>query len=382
MDSFVPGTDHNELQPRDPKFSVTPPTRGKWAIIALLVIAMNFALTTLTAGVGYIWLLIIAFIALKAWNKIGTGAAKMLVLDGFAARKLRQDQEELLARAIEGGSFRALMRRLMGMNFDPNRRYFAEAKVTDLDLKSIQTTLRHRILDLVSACLGISFLIAWALKPLFGSNVAGQEKVVVVLVFCVVTSPIIVSWLMPTIWLVQDSGIRWIDNKERVRDLANDIRRGVLSRFFGLAGFIGGFGFFMDSMPEIFYVFEPNGTAPGSAVGNAIVSMFYLLVATLMMSGTALLVAMLYLSNPHEKAVNKFRATLLQYIPAAKTLVHELTPHETRLVEECTHESLDDETVFIASEDEEAGDQVLETREQEYMADEDENTQTELNPDK
>ncbi len=217
--------------------------------------------------------------------------------------------------------------RALGLYLDPKRDYFIEEEVPDIDMTKIQKIFQDRMIDLLSACLGVAVIIGSVLKNfLLTTNLTPEEAKFIfvgIVGFSTLISPVLVGWLIPVIWTLQDSAIREVTDRNTVREVSMNVRNGLLNRLLGFAGFIGGISLLMDVGPQI---------SDDPLEGNVVIFIFALLALMLVVfiiSGPAYLIGILYFTRDHERNVNILRFSLFRKgLPLGMTMVRNANEEE------------------------------------------------------
>ncbi|MHA1202750.1 MAG: hypothetical protein ACTSQ4_09530 [Candidatus Heimdallarchaeaceae archaeon] len=102
-----------------------------------------------------------------------------------------------------------------------------EKKTHSIDIGSFKSFVGTRLYDIISASLGIGFLIATIVKSTISDPSIGFITGALVLLF----SPILICWLTPVVWTIRDSQIKYIKTNNRNHELANIVRRSLVSIF-------------------------------------------------------------------------------------------------------------------------------------------------------
>ncbi|MFQ5980419.1 MAG: zinc ribbon domain-containing protein [Candidatus Heimdallarchaeota archaeon] len=226
------------------------------------------------------------------------------------------------------GIISRLFLRALNFKIDPHKQYYLEAIGKDSDFSSIRKNFSDKVIELTSACLGVGFLLATALKPLFLTyGVLEESDFLFLVIVLILFSPVFVSWLMPVIWLLEDCQIRSIDEDRNIGDLSEDVRGSRLSQFLGLAGFAAGINYFIDIVPELHPDLIEN------YADELWFAISYTLDFALLLIGSAFLIGMVYLALFHEKQVNKYRQELAQSLALGVTILREANDSERACVE-------------------------------------------------
>ena len=218
--------------------------------------------------------------------------------------------------------FRIFVSSLFGFDIHPDAKYYLEEKTYTIDISSFKSFFSMRLYDLVSASLGIGFLIASIVKYAISDIYVGFLAGSIVLLF----SPIFVSWLTPVVWTIKDSRIKYVRVNNQGYELSERIRRSLVSRFFGVSAWIAGLSFFIDLFLELYQV---NNPSLAFSVAIFFLSLAGVIIVALLAFGTLYLFGLLYHNFFHEKKVNDLRGALSEIIPYAQTnaIVSEESEH-------------------------------------------------------
>jgi len=308
---------------QDIKFSVIKPPRLKQIGVFLFAVVLNAMWIVVPGliGLSIIVLPIISYFAVKMWNKYTKIILQDYLVNNFRKYHLKTQGAEM---AKEHYLYR-LIENMMGLSLSQENRYFIEAEVIDVDLRSIRATMKSRIVDLISACLGIVGLIGVILRnsiyiKSFNLNLA---QFGVLMIFTLIISPILVSWLIPVIWVLRDARIKVINTENHTDNYFEFVRKGFLSRFLGISGFIGLYSVLLE-VSEI--LAKTNADFENNIFAINAVALLAFIGSILTIAGTAYFVGMLYLFTKHEDAVNDLRTILSHYIPVGLTSIRGALP--------------------------------------------------------
>ncbi len=317
----------------DIKFSVIKPSRIKTVLTFLVAVGLNsmWIFNPGTLAVTFVVFPIVAYLAVKTWNKYTPKILQDYLVNNFRKYSLRKkghkvEDEKLVYKLGEMA---------LGLALSKDRDYFLEAEIIDVDLTKIRETMKERIIDLISACLGIVALIGVIMRNTiyigrFGPDVVNNY--IGLLIITLIFSPVLVAWLIPVIWVLRDARIKTINDERHIDDYFEFVRKGSLSRFLGIAGFLGGYSI----ISEIVEFKNPGS----SFIQISIQSLGFLILAILTVAGTSYFVGMLYLFTKHEDITNDLRTVLSHYIPVGLTSVRQALPEEVEYFKE-------HETVYI-----------------------------------
>lgn len=261
------------------------------------------------------------FLSLFLWRKVGKWTIKKIVIESLKQHKEYNDskmQGEKESNGKRKKKFtyrRRLVALLFGISMDDGVLYYVEEGNYYADISNPKYILKEKMFDLMAACLGIGFLIA-AFSKIFV-----QEIYVGVLAGSIVTllSPILASWILPVVWTLRDSRIKYLTPRMDNYEMSHKIRRSILSRFLGFSGLFAGIGFLYDIFDELNTVNIRNEFLRGILL--FLIAIVALLVIIILLAGTASLVTMIYLSKYHEKKVNDLREQLSEFLPHGITNV-------------------------------------------------------------
>ncbi|NPD87433.1 MAG: hypothetical protein HGN29_01835 [Asgard group archaeon] len=254
------------------------------------------------------------FLSLFLWRKVGKWTIKKLVVETLKQHKDFNDsrmlgEEESSEKKKKYTIRRKLIAILFGINIDDGVLYYVEEGNYNADISSVRYILKEKMFDLIAACLGAGFLIAAFAKIFVVEIYVGVLAGSIVILL----SPILASWILPVIWTLRDSRIKYMTPRMNNYELSQRIRRSILSRFLGFSGLIAGIGFLYDIFAEI----KPRN----HPILHFLMAIAALLVIIILLAGTASLVTMIYLSRFHEKKVNDLRDELSEFLPHGITNV-------------------------------------------------------------
>lgn len=273
--------------------------------------------------------LIVTIISIILWNKVGQKVLDYTILNGLIIhnqnRKVQyqQNEENILTTITK---YRSLIYFLLGIDFSTKKQFYLEPILIDTDLNNLKKILRRRLVDVVSACTGISILIGIALRFQFSNLEPGGLLWLSLIIINV--SPILVCWFIPVIWTIEDSRIKAVDHNNHVYDLATELRKGFLNRFLGYSGVFAGLAFLIDVLPEL----EEGGFVEATSSQLYIGAMFVLVIILLLISGTVFFITVYYLNKYHKFKVINLRKELSNFIPFGITLVRKTTNEEQSIL--------------------------------------------------
>ncbi len=334
------------LKERDTKnffFKVIKPSKKVWFISVLIFLSCyvawflsiwflsgtdNPSQKLLIAILVVIASIVSPLLGLFLWKQVGGWVSKKLVFETLKTKhekkgeiretlgKLKKDREY-----HKFGFFRFSIALLFGFDLTPDSKYYLEEKTHSIDIGSFKSFVGTRLYDIISASLGIGFLIATIIKSAISDPSIGFITGSLVLLF----SPILICWLTPVVWTIRDSQIKYIKTNNRGQELSEKVRRSLVSMFFGISAWLAGFSFFI-TLAEEMTSFDDKFAAKVAIFFMAIAG---ILIVTILAFGTLYLFGMLYLNFFHEKRVNDLRGELSEILPYAQTnaIVSEESEH-------------------------------------------------------
>ncbi len=293
---------------------------------------------------GVVWL------ARISWKRLGNFFLQKFVHENFDGYIKEREEGSKRYTGVFGRTFKYFLM-FFGLYLDPRKDYFIEEEVPDIDMTKIREIIKDRIIDLLSACLAVTVIIGSALRYfLVRSQLTTKEARDIffgIAGISTLISPVLVGWLIPVIWTLQDSAIREVTKRNTVRELATNVRNGFLNRLLGFAGFIGGLTLLMDVLPLI----DENGNQL-STVEVFIISLIILFLVVVVIAGPAYLTGLIYFTRNHEENVNKLRFTLfLKGIPLGMTMVRNANEEEIERFRKVGEEILRNEVAPNANEE-------------------------------
>jgi hypothetical protein len=260
------------------------------------------------------------FLSLLLWRRVGKWTIRKIVVESLKIHKEYNDsrmmgKKDEPEKKKKYSYRRRLLTTLFGINLDDGVLYYVEEGNYIADISNLKYVLKEKMFDLLAACLGVGFLIAAFAKIFI------EEVYVGVLAGSIVTllSPILAAWILPVIWTLRDSRIKYLTPRMDNYELSQKIRRSILSRFLGFSGLFAGIGFLYDTLELILY---PTRTPKfGQSVLIFLLAIAILLIIIVLLAGTASLVTMIYLTKYHETKVNDLRDELSEFLPHGITNV-------------------------------------------------------------
>jgi len=313
-------------------FKVNKLSTFRWVIVVFIsIFPLLLILQALHQLVYIVVLLYILEVIISPflWRKAGNFFLKKLIIDQLKIWK-------------EGKKLNPIVRMInsfMGLDICQKNYFYLEASVPDIDMNSLWEIFEKRILNLISACLGIAFGFATLLKfiplfsytieisSIFGSIIIETERIGAILfvtIMATALSPLLIFWLIPMIWTTQDANVKYVTVKQRNFDLGDKTSGSYLRYLLGFAGLSLAFGFILDT-PQFL------AAARGNPLLKYIISGAFLLFYVLLIIGVAFITGIIYLSKFHEQVVNDFRMELAQIINVNNTILRELSESEKRL---------------------------------------------------
>ncbi|MHA1303917.1 MAG: hypothetical protein ACTSQE_11715 [Candidatus Heimdallarchaeaceae archaeon] len=309
-------TDEFQEQSID-QFSIIRPTKFKWLIIISISFFCNFIWTFL--NIKFLALLIlvssIIVIATIFWGFFGKWTTNKLVIESL--EKLYQEKQEIgkiEKRSL--GLFRRMFLRFIGLKIQTDYHYYIEKEGYQRDLNKLKNLLTSKLVDTISASLGVGFLVITFIKPF----ITTWEEAMIIAVITLLSTPVISGIVVPTFWLIKDTRVKYVRDNHDILSLEEDIRKGFLNRFLGFSGFITGLNFLLQVLP-----LHPDfnlGTGIFASLGIFLISVFILLVLTILLAGMNLLIAVIYLIKYHESRVNEFRERISKMLPIGESTVN------------------------------------------------------------
>ena len=324
------------------RFFVIHPSKFRWVIIILFALLLNISslVFTLTSPLYIGAIVISTLIALFTWKRLSPRITQSLVINTLKiwnARVIWENNPQGPKPSLS--IFRKIFAYLYGINLSLDNRYYLEAKPTNLDLNSIWQLFRERNLEFILACMATVFLSL--LLSGYNDTIQGHSGeckdsdflIIVNILYLLIFSPILVSWLIPVIWTIQDLNIKMIDKRQTISSLANNIRKSQIERLLGFSGFLAGVAFFVELFEKLPCMSITDGDRPNQAIliFEAVVFLLYFL---FLYAGVAYIISIFYTRNSHEQIVNKFRNDLAQILPIGSTLARKVTAEEEQIFDD------------------------------------------------
>ncbi|MFX0073091.1 MAG: hypothetical protein ACFFAO_18590, partial [Candidatus Hermodarchaeota archaeon] len=111
---------------------------------------------------------------------------------------------------------------------------------------------------------------------------------------------LLISWIIPFMWVIKDSKIKYLDNNHNIKNLYENVNKSLLNRIIRVAGI-----FF-----AISFIVEYNSTLDIPIIENIIFTIFTLIFFMLFMGITSMAVGINYIGISHQKVVNNVRKNL------------------------------------------------------------------------
>ncbi len=315
------------------KFNVTRPSKKKWAGLFAFILISFYYWGLIVGGGAIIFFAFVVGLAIGSWKILGRMVLSKFVdenFESYISEKVHGTQRFIGL----GGKIKKYLSMLLGIYLDTNKDYFIEEEVPDVDMTHLKEIFKDRLIDLMSACLGVTVLFASVLRamlPKSDLNFRQAREVFGALTgFVLLISPILVGWLIPVIWTLQDSAVREVTKRNTVREVAANVKNGALNRLLGFTGILGGLSLLIDILPLV--VDNGQNLSFVEVYFLAVIVLFITLIA---ISGPAYLTGLLYFIRYHERNVNNLRRHLYDMgIPLGMTMVRNANEEEIKKFEE------------------------------------------------
>ena len=276
-----------------------------------LIIAGLFPLAIFpwAVGLGIIAVILSYLFTARIYSKVGQGLVEKNVvqaLKSYRKEKEKPNPEKVISEGINS---------IIGLKFDTKKNYYVEDQVVDLNMDDVPTILKGRVFDIISASLGITFIFGMILTSVMEVNEDSIGGIFGIMLIFNFFGPLIVSWLIPMVWILEDTDIRVVDDKHQIVQIGQQLRSGLFSKLLGVGGLMLGVTF-LSSNATIFME-EENP----SIVGIYGISMILVFLFMLMIASPSMAVALSYLEHHHEKNVVACRTLLREILPTGLTIV-------------------------------------------------------------
>jgi hypothetical protein len=189
--------------------------------------------------------------------------------------------------------------------------HYIEAETNITNLNDIWSVFKNKILSGISANIGFTFIIAYLIYFFLPEDLTGNDALFLSIMVMQLV-PLIISVLVPVNWVLNDSLIRYEDEKGLVHDVGEDMNKGLLRKFIGIGGLILGLDVCYQLAFNSEFTFILNWYVTG---------IYFVFFFILLSSGTIVLISLIYLSQFHESGVNSLRSSLAKELPVARTIV-------------------------------------------------------------
>jgi len=286
------------------QFLIKKPSVFRWIIVFLITLGSNLLWVALTEIPLMLLLFVVGgviTISIFFWSVTGQWSVRILVLKNI---------ERISVGKM--GFFLKYSMKFLGMHFDKKNKYFLERTSYFRDYNNIKELFYDRLLDPVSSSLGLGFLIITFVKPF----ITTVPQAMIIANFVLLTTPLLAGFIIPFYWIIKDSRIRYINEKNDIFKAEENIKKSTLNKFLGFSGFVAGINFLLESLPE-----HPAFANVNSTLVLFILSVIVLLFISLIVAGINLFVATVYLTTKHQKLVNELRNKITNFIPVGETNV-------------------------------------------------------------
>ena len=301
-------------------FQIQHPSWIGWLEIIIVSMILNSMIFLFFGyGPGIAFVMTMTFISMFIWDKLGQRFIFWVVSKSFDS-----GNNWFLKQFIK----------MLGLSIPVSP--YVEGFIPDLKMRKgreLFSVFRERYLDLLSACFGI---VLFTLIVIQGFTKLSPEQVFVYFLLSILVSPILVFWIIPLIWTIQDAGVKLVDENRTITNLSDQVRQGFLNRFLGYAGLLATISFLYANGEEIFSSIDLVVT---SSAEIALTVAFFIIMLILMIGGVALLTSAFYLQFYHPTLVNKFRQWLVKEknLPIGITIVRQANLQEEQaFLEEAT----------------------------------------------
>ncbi|MCK5140890.1 MAG: hypothetical protein KAQ70_01745, partial [Candidatus Heimdallarchaeota archaeon] len=245
-------------------FKVIKPSKKVWFVSVLIFLSWYVAWFLLirylsTASTLSEFRLIIILVAITSivspilglflWKWVGRWVSKKVIYETLKTKHGKRGEiREVLGKLKKDREyrkfsfFRVSIALLIGFDITPDSKYYLEEKTYSIDIGSFKSFVSTRLYDIISASLGIGFLIASIAKFAISDTFIGFITGALVLLF----APILICWLTPVVWTIKDAQIKYLKPNNRGYELSEKVRRSLVSRFFGISAWLAGTSFFID----------------------------------------------------------------------------------------------------------------------------------------
>ncbi len=281
------------------------------AIVPIILVLQYFKFALVTIIVFFI---VAALISPIVWKALGKKLLNAIFIESFKQWKEGKSVKNPILK---------LVNYLIGMDVSKDNDYYLEASVANINLNSIITILKDRIFTVTSACIGISATIATILRFIFPRPQDIMPIIGFTMIFLLI-SPIILFWLIPMIWSVQDANIRCINKSDqKISDVSHKIETSTIRKIIGYYGIALAFSFFLDS--------GIAGTDTTNLIQKYASAGFLTVLILFLNIGVSLLAGIFYLNLYHEKLVKQFRLDLAKVLNVGVTAIRKVSDQELAL---------------------------------------------------
>ena len=328
-------------------FEVIKPKKKTWIFITFIVLICHagwlnliYALEDYKLETGLTIVLLLLFIIISGisvivslffWRRMGKYLIRKVVVKTLLKHKFIHDtkfdinhtddvskkRKTGLKKRIKAP--RKVLANLLSINIEGGTLYYIEEQAGQVDLTNIKYFFRYKMLDLITASIFLSFLLALIVHIFVKNFIIGMISVSAI----ILASPILASWILPSIWALQDVRLKYFTKQMNNFDLYEKMRKSLLGRFLSISGLFASFGFFYEIMPlatGLYSVFERLDPFAGTIL-TILLAIGGMIFVIILMTGTSAFVVMIYLSKYHEKIVNELRDELNEFIPHGITNV-------------------------------------------------------------
>ena len=222
--------------------------------------------------------------------------------------------------------------KLISLKFNQEYKYYIEAEVEDLDLNKIWILFKKKIFYFVFTSIGFSFTIAYIMVSLIGWEFFADEYRLTLIIYIggglLSLGPVMLFWLIPLIWTVENLKIRSIDNMNIINFLEKEIKKSYLEKFIGVAGLVSAHSLLL-KFSEFSISINPTTGIPiisdifklDDSTLAILMTKFLLFITIFFYFGISFLLCITYLNKHHESFVNNLRYEISKLLPIGITSV-------------------------------------------------------------
>lgn len=214
----------------------------------------------------------------------------------------------------------SLFESIFGINLKPENQYYLEKNTIHLNLDNPMVVIRKKMISAVSSTLGVTFILA-SLSNFLAQGILESQSILFLSIMVMQIVPLLISWIVPVNWALNDTALNYINSEGYIYNTGDKMSKGILKKFIGIGGFIMG----------VNVCYNLAFSKAFSLYTNVLTSLtYFLFFYTLLISGSIILISLLYFLQYHESLVNNIRRKFSEFLPIGQMHVKFETSNELK----------------------------------------------------